>query len=96
MERLTVGGVASEKSGIRVISLLLILQLVLVTFLWSLDPLSKGSQILFPMYLSANMVSFAMISYVYRSLKNTHRFGKAPLLGGCVLVCALLLAGLSY
>jgi len=92
----TVAGAAFEKLGVRVASLLLVLQLVLVTFLWSLDPLGGGSKTLFPIYLSANMISFAMISYVYRSLKSTGRLGKVPLLAGCVLVCALLLVGILY
>ena len=80
----------------RVTSLLLILQVVLVTLLWSLNPLGDGSRTLFPIYLSANMISFAMISYVYRSLRKNGRLGKVPLLAGCALVCALLLTGLAY
>ncbi len=85
---------AFEKLGLRVVSLLLVLQLVLLTFLWSLDPLGKSAQTLFPMYLAANMVLFAMISYVYRSLKKNGRFGRVQLIAGCTLVCLLLLAGL--
>ncbi len=88
------GGQAFEKLGLRAVSLLLVLQLFLLTFLWSLDPLGKGAQTLFPMYLAANMILFAMISYVYRSLKRDGRFGKVPLIAGCAVVCVLLLVGL--
>ena len=90
----TVAGPAFETLGVSVVSLLLILQLVLLIFLWSLDPLGKGSQTLFPMYLAASLILFAMISYVNRSLKKSGRIGRVPLIGGCLLVCLLLLAGL--
>lgn len=90
------GSVAAfERVGIRIVALLLLLELLSVYFLWVLNPVGPGTEDAFALYLAADLVSFAMISYVYRALKEDDRFGRAPLIAGCCFVLVLLLLGFA-
>lgn len=84
-----------ERIGARIVALLLLLELLSVYFLWALNPVGPGAEDAFALYLAADLVSFAMISYVYRALKRDDRFGRAPLVAGCFFVVILLLLGFA-
>jgi hypothetical protein len=91
------GGSAApfERVGIRIVALLLVLEVLSVYFLWVLNPVGPGAEDTFALYLAADLVSFAMISYVYRALKENGRFGRVPLVAGCCFVVVLLLLGFA-
>ena len=87
--------VTFERLGLRIVALLLLLELLSVYFLWELNPIGPGAEDAFAVYLAADLVSFAMISYIYRGLKTDDRFGRAPLIAGCCFVVILLLLGFA-
>jgi hypothetical protein len=53
---------------------LVVLQLGTLAVLWLLNPLTQSATDTFALYLSLNLVAFAIISYTYRSIKN----GRVP------------------
>ncbi|MDA4119860.1 MAG: hypothetical protein OK436_04675 [Thaumarchaeota archaeon] len=53
---------------------LVALQVGTLAVLWLLKPLTQSATDTFALYLSMNLVAFAIISYTYRSIKN----GRAP------------------
>lgn len=88
--------VAYERLGMRVVAALLLLEALSVYFLWTLNPVGPGAESAFALYLAADLVSFAMISYVYRALKKENRIGRAALLAGCCFIFILLLLGFVF
>jgi hypothetical protein len=84
----------AKEVSFRIVALLILLGAASVYFLWTLDPLSSGSETPFALYLALDLVAFAMISYIYRVDKSGDSIGRAPLIAGCCLALVLLFAGL--
>jgi len=82
-----------ERTGVRIVALLLVFELLSVYFLWVANPVGQGAEDAFALCLASDLISFAMISYVYRSLKRENSFRRAPLVAGCCFVVILLLVG---
>ncbi len=74
----------------RIIVLLLILQGVSIVLLWTLDALNEVSEGTFGLFLAVDMISFAMISYVYRHDKESEPPSRGWLAIGSVLILILL------
>ena len=87
-------GGASERTGTGIVALLLVLQLTAVLFLWALNPYGPKAEPAFAIYLVVVLLSFSMISYVYRAVKEYGRVGRAPIFVGSCAVLLLLFAGL--
>lgn len=79
-----------EALGTRVVTLLLLLEALSVYFLWTFNPVGPEAEATFALFLAADLVSFAMISYVYRALKNESKIGRLPIIGGCIFILVLL------
>jgi hypothetical protein len=84
----------TERMGLRIVSLLLIVAAISVYVLWSVNPVGSGSESTFALYLAVDLVSVAMISYVERAVAREGRLGKAPLVAGCCFILFLVAAGL--
>jgi hypothetical protein len=87
--------VAFEKVGVRIVALLLLFEILSVYFLWVANPVGPGAERAFALYLASDLISFAMISYVYRLLRTENRFGRVPMIAGCFVVIVLMLAGFA-
>ena len=74
----------------RIIVLFLLLQGVSIVLLWTLDALNEVSEGTFALFLAVDMISFAMISYVYRHDKEGEAPSRGWLIVGSVLVLVLL------
>jgi hypothetical protein len=83
-----------EQVNVRIVPLLLLLGLLSVCFLWTLNPVSQTSEAMFALFLSVDLVSFSMISYLYRVDKRGDSASRGLLLAGCCMILLLLLAGL--
>jgi hypothetical protein len=83
-----------EGLATKIVALLLLLEAVSVWFLWTYDTVGSAGETAFALFLAADLVSFAMISYTYRELKEKNRFGRLPLIAGCVFISALFLIAL--
>jgi hypothetical protein len=79
----------------RIVALLLLLEAVSVWFLWTFDSIGSSGETSFALFLAADLVSFAMISYTFRALKRDGRFARWLLLAGCAFISVLLLFALT-
>jgi hypothetical protein len=68
---------------------------VRIVVLWTIDTSLASGESLFAIYLSIDLIAFAMISYVYRVTKTGDSIGRIPLLAGCILLLLLLAAGFA-
>ena len=59
---------------------------VSVYFLWALNPVNKSGEAVFAIFLAVDLVSFMMISYVYRTYKSGDQFSRALLIGACCMI----------
>jgi hypothetical protein len=80
-----------ERMKRRIVAFLLLLQLLSVYFLWTLNPVSEEGEAIFVLYLSVDLVSFAMISHIFRADKWKSSIRRATLLTGCCFLALLLL-----
>jgi len=80
----------------QIVSLLFLLQAIATVFLWTLSALSSVSEGKFAVFLAVDLLSFAMISHIYR----TQRWAKLPsrpwLLTGSIGLAILILSGLLF
>ena len=83
-----------QRTSIRVVALLILLELVSVVSLWALNPVSTAGEKTFALLLAVDLVAFAMISYVYRMSKTGESAARAPILTGCCFALLLLFSGL--
>ena len=79
----------------RILVLLLLFGLLSVIFLWALDPVSPQSQTTFAIYLSIDLIVFAMVSYIFRVSKWGEEVRLLPMFAGCVALLILLYVGLA-
>lgn len=86
--------VVTERMAVRIVSLLLIVAAVCVFVLWSANPMGSGSETTFALFLGADLVAVAMISYVQRSVSEQESISRAPLIAGCCFVLVLVVAGI--
>jgi hypothetical protein len=72
--------------------LVLALQAISTAFLWTVNPLGANGDRFFSIFMTVNLLSFAMLSKIYRSEK-VHRPLRRMwlLLGSCILIALLLL-----
>lgn len=84
-----------EEVGLRIVALLVVVAGASVATIWTLNTTNPTSQLVFAIYLAIDLVSFAMISYVYRETKSGDEISRLPLLAGCILLIILVAAGFS-
>jgi len=85
----------TERIAVRIVGLLVIVGFASSVVLWTIDTSLASGESLFAVYLSIDLISFAMISYVYRVTKTGDAIGRIPLLAGCSLLLLLLAAGFT-
>lgn len=86
--------VVTEKMGVRIVALLLIVAALSVFVLWTVNPVGSESETTFALFVSVDIVSVAMISYIRRSIGERDRIGRVPLLAGCFFI--IFLVSLSF
>jgi hypothetical protein len=79
----------------RIVGLLIVVEAVSVFFLWALDPVTKAGEAVFAIFLAVDLVSFMMISYIYRTYKMGDQVSRAVLIGACAMILVLVYATLA-
>ena len=74
----------------RIIILLIALQVLSTGFLWTLDALNNVSEGIFALFVAVDLLSFAMVSYIYRREKIGQSTSKAWILLGCLILLAII------
>ena len=80
----------------RIVGLLLIVEAVSVYFLWTLNSVSQADQAVFAILVAIDLVSFAMISYVYRTYKSGDQMNRGLLIVACCAILVFVYVGLAY
>jgi hypothetical protein len=83
-----------ETMNLRIVALLLLLELLSVYFLWTLNSVSERSEEIFGLFLAVDLVSFSMVSYIYRVGKRGDRVSHGSLFAGCCVILLLLFVAL--
>jgi surface polysaccharide O-acyltransferase-like enzyme len=78
------------------VTILVILQLVSTNYLWGLDAASSVSQSRFAIFLAIDLLSFAMIAYIYRKTEWRERTYRIWLLLGSFGLVLLLVSSLIF
>jgi hypothetical protein len=84
-----------EELGERVVLLLLAVEAISVFLLWTLDPLTSQGQDAFALFLAVDLMAFAMMSYVYRTLSAGGSVSRVFVVAGCGFIAVLLLASFT-
>ncbi|HYW00879.1 MAG TPA: hypothetical protein VE862_05380 [Candidatus Acidoferrum sp.] len=79
-----------------VVTVLVILQLLSTNYLWGLDAASSVSQARFAIFLAIDLLSFAMIAYIYRKGEWRERTHRIWLLLGSFGLVLLLVSSLIF
>ncbi len=74
------------------VPLLILLQLVATVFLWTLDASGAASQTRFAIFLAVDLLSFAMVTYVYRKTRWGELAHQIWILIGSFALAILLIA----
>ncbi len=72
------------------IAILIIFQVVSVIFLWSISTVGLTAERLFALFLGADVLSFAMVSYLYRRLKVNESPSFIWLICGSLMLAILM------
>jgi hypothetical protein len=80
----------------QIVSLLFLLQAIATVFLWTLDALSTVSEGKFAVFLAVDLLSFAMISHIYRTQRWKRLPNRTWLLAGSIGLVILILSGLIF
>ena len=84
----------AQRTSLRIVALLILLELLSVSFVWTLNPISGQGEATFALFLALDLVTFAMISYVYRVNRRGDDVNRVAILAGCCFGLVLLFAGL--
>ena len=80
----------------QIVSLLFLLQAIATVFLWTLSALSSVSEGKFAVFLAVDLLSFAMISHIYRTRRWAQLPSRPWLLTGAIGLAILILSGLLF
>jgi hypothetical protein len=84
----------TERMGLRIAALLLLVAALSVFVLWTVNAVGSGSEATYALYLAVDLVAVAMISYVQRAIAREGRMARVPLMAGCIFIVLLVVAGL--
>lgn len=85
----------TEPIALRIIGLLLVVSAVSVFGLWTLSTYTVSGESLFAVYLSIDLVSFAIIAHIYSLTMAGDELRRIPLLAGSILLILLVGAALA-
>lgn len=80
----------------QIVSLLFLVQLVATFYLWTLNALNSISEGKFAAFLAVDLLSFAIISYIFRAQRWNRTPGRRWVLVGSFGLAILILSGLLF
>jgi len=76
--------------------LLLSLQVVVIAYIWVLNAVSSVSASRFALFLAVDLLSFAMVAYLYRKQKWNEHFSRTWILASALGLVILILSSLFF
>jgi len=80
----------------RVVTLLLVLQLVSTVYLWTVNGIGTASEARFAVFLAVNLLSFSTVTYVYTHDKWEETISRGWILAAALGLALLLLFSLYF
>jgi hypothetical protein len=89
-------GLSSDlrKYSTGIVGLFLVVEAISVYFLWALNPTDALGEGIFAIFLAIDLVSFAVVSYIYRSYKSGAAFNRYLLITACAMIVILIYSSL--
>jgi predicted membrane channel-forming protein YqfA (hemolysin III family) len=84
-----------SKYSTRIVGLLVLVEAVSVYLLWTLSAVGQADEGVFAIFLAISLVALAMISNIYRTLKEGDQLGRGFLIAGCGLILLLIYVSLA-
>jgi hypothetical protein len=84
-----------NRYSLKIIGLLILVELITAYFLWTLNPVNQAGEAVFAILLAIDLVSFAMMSYIYRTNKNGEQLNRGVLILACCMILVLVYASLA-
>ncbi|MDG6905629.1 MAG: hypothetical protein JRN20_07590 [Nitrososphaerota archaeon] len=81
--------------SVKLVYLLILVEAITVYFLWALDPITQVGESVFAILLAVDLLSFMMISYIYRTFKSGNQISRGLLIGACGLILVLIYTSLA-
>jgi len=86
----------AEQAELKITGLLVVIGFVSSFVLWTIDTASSSGETLFALYMSIDLISFAMIAYVYRVTTGGEPVERLWMLVGICLILVMVVAGFVY
>jgi len=84
-----------NRYSLKIVGLLVLVELISAYFLWTVNPVDQAGEAVFAIFLAVDLVSFAMMSYVYRTTKSGDQLNRGVLMVSCCMILVLVYASLS-
>ena len=81
--------------SLNIVGLLILVELISVFFLWALNPINKAEEAVFAIFLAIDLVSLAMMSYIYRTNKSGEQLNRGVLIVACCMILVFVYASLA-
>ena len=81
--------------SLNIVGLLILVELISVYFLWTLNPVNQSDQAVFAIFLAIDLVSLAMMSYIYRTNKSGEQLNRGVLIVSCCMILVFVYATLA-
>jgi hypothetical protein len=78
----------------RIVVSFLLLQAIAIAFLWTINGLRPSGEREFALFLGVDLVSFAIVSYIYRTERGGEEFNRAWVFVGGLAVLILMFASI--
>ena len=76
--------------------LFILIEAASLVFLWALNPVGQADEAVFAIFLAIELVSLAMISYVYRTYKGGGELNRGVILTACCLILIFVYIALAF
>lgn len=84
-----------NRYSLKIVGLLLLVEVVSAYFLWAVNPVNQSGEAVFAIFLAIDLVSFAMMSYVYRTNKSGDQLNRGVIIVACCLIMIFVYASLA-
>ena len=84
-----------NRYSLKIVGLLILVELVSAYFLWTLNPVNQAGEAVFAILLAIDLVSLAMMSYVYRTVKSGEQLSRGVLLVASCMILVFVYASLA-
>ena len=84
-----------NRYSLKIVGLLILVELISAYFLWTVNPVNQAGEAVFAILLAIDLVSFATMSYIYRTNKSGEQLNRGVLMVACCMILVFVYASLA-